>query len=179
MLADNTAPWTPRRTDARTLQWHTTLRRSGTAAADLLAVVLVALLLSPWTSGLWAAIGIVACVYYPVSTALLGRTPASALLVRRKWTVAVAAASALAAQLRIRLLEVMARAPELRACIEQASQSAVLKKAPAVLKNARARLVRLSRWRPQTRRDRELAALRQRRIEAAKRSNDKISEVLG
>ena len=172
MLAEHATTRAARTTSAGSFQLRTLLRRIGTAAADLMVVALVGLALSRWLGGLWPATGIVACVYYSLSTALFGRSAASELFAWKAWNDAVkTAASSLGIRTRAAIRSMRARAPELTAFASRMSETSAVRELRSKL--------RLSNLRPQSRRDRELAELRRRRAESAKRSNEEVSEVLG
>lgn len=187
-LAEDASPWTMRAPSAASFRRRVLLQQAGAAIADLALVALMALVISRWMS-LWFAIAIVACVYYTLCTALLGRSLASTLLIRRDWVAAAyaatcaaayaAAASAGSSVIRwsgLRFREARARMPELLALVERAAHNGP--RLRDSLSRLTAHLPRIPSFRMQSRRERELAELRRRRLEAAERPAKKVSEVL-
>jgi hypothetical protein len=169
-LAEEASPWTMRAKDAAGFRLRAILQLAGAAAVDLLLVSGLAWLIAPWTGGLWSAIGMVGCVYFSLCTALLGRSLAATLLIRWTWAAAYGDTSRSAPAISLGSLS--REMPDMRWLV------APLLRGHSMLKETLSRLPRASS-NGSGQREADLAALRQRRVEAANRSSDEISEVLG
>ena len=148
------------------LRLRVVIQQTVAAAADVLIVAALAFLLKGWLGGFLPAIGIVACVYYSLFTALYGRSLAALLLTR--WSLTSTSMWALASR-----IEQGTRTSELRDLVRQARRGKsffreYLSRLPTPPRSVKAE------------RRRDLAAVRRQRVESANSSSvDEVSGVLG
>src|SRR5262245_3124470 len=81
-FAEDPSSWTLSAKTRSQLRLRVVIQQTVAAAADVLVVMALAALLKGWLGGFLPAIGIVACVYYSLFTALYGRSLAAVLLTR-------------------------------------------------------------------------------------------------
>lgn len=161
-LAEGLPSRAVRKNTAATIGAGTVLVRACSAAADLAFVLILALVVSRWTNGLWPAIGMVATLYYSLCTVWLGRTLASEFLPRANWDAVQALAHAAARHSHAVFQRARSRAPEvLRDTVQALNGRQVVRESGA----------RPSQLRPHQNLD---LPSRQRREEAVERSADEF-----
>ncbi|HEX5108540.1 MAG TPA: helix-turn-helix domain-containing protein [Vicinamibacterales bacterium] len=166
-FAEDPSSWTLAAKTRSNVRLRVLIQQTVAATADIVVVVALAALLRTWLGGFLPAVGIIACVYYWVFTALFGRSLATMLLTR--WKLKSTSLAALA--LRI---ENEARTPALSEIARRT------RRGTSILREYASRLSSPPHSAKAERR-RDLAAVRRRRAESANSSSsvDEISEVLG
>ena len=149
------------------------------AATDVAAVLMSALLVSTLAgTNLWSTAGVIACVYYSISTALLGRSGAAWLLSRHRLRAKADVRTAqeplngIASSSPVSTGARLGADPRVRAMIGHTFRGRV------ALRQSIDRLAGAMPARGNHRRQRELEGARQRRAEAANRSAvDEVSAI--
>ena len=169
-FAEDPSSWTLRAKTRSQLRLRVVIQQTVAAAADVLVVMALAALLKGWLGGFLPAVGIVACVYYSLFTALYGRSLATLLLTR--WSRTSTSVWALASRLE-QGARTGARTTELRDLVRQARRGQSMFGEYLSRLSSRPRSAKVERRR-------DLAAGRRRRADSANNSSvDEISEVLG